>query len=173
VKPLKISREGSLLKRALVKFSVFVVSLKIYWFILTFFFPFSLLHIARAEPFLGYLHSLAWSKPFLVCDFVELYRNLVDDYVVDYARSLKPRDFVLKTEIFSSNRKGKREYLNDSKTRDFMKGLSEYFLTEVKIPRYRIGRKQELETLINEEAMLFAKYLRDERRDWNPRIVNL
>ncbi len=128
---------------------------------------------ARLEPFLGYLHSLAWSKPSLVCDFQELYRYLMDDYVIQYARGLKAKDFVLKTEEFSSRRKGKRQYLNDSKTRDFMKGLDEYFLTEVKIPRYRMGKKQELETLINEEAMLFAKYLRDERKEWNPRIVNL
>ena len=30
--------------------------------------------------------------------------------------------------------------------------------------------KQEIETLINEEAMLLGMYLRDERRDWIPRI---
>jgi hypothetical protein len=54
-----------------------------------------------------------------------------------------------------------------------MKSLNDYFLTEVKIPRYRMGKRQELETLINEEAMLFVKYLRNEREAWNPRIVNL
>jgi CRISPR-associated protein Cas1 len=128
---------------------------------------------ARLEPFMGYLHSLAWSKPSLVCDFQELYRYLMDDYVIQYARGLKARDFVLKTEDFSSKKKGKREYLNDFKTRDFMKSLDKYLLTEVEIPRYRMGKKQELETLINEEAMLFAKYLRGERKEWNPRIVNL
>lgn len=128
---------------------------------------------ARLEPFLGYLHSPAWSKPSLVCDFQELYRYLMDDYVIQYARSLKARDFILKTENFSSKRKGKRQYLNDFRTRDFMKSLNKYFLSEVKIPRYRMGKKQELETLINEEAMLFAKYLRDERKEWNLRIVNL
>jgi CRISPR-associated protein Cas1 len=128
---------------------------------------------ARLEPFLGYLHSPAWGKPSLVCDFVELYRFLIDDFVIEYSRSLKPKDFILKAENFSSNRKGKREYLNDFKTRDFMKKLNEYFLTEVKIPRYRIGKKQELETLIGEEAFLLAKYLRDEKPTWNPRIVTL
>lgn len=55
----------------------------------------------------------------------------------------------------------------------FMKSLDEYFLKEVKIPRYRMGERQELETLINEEAMLFAKYLRNERQTWIPRIVSL
>jgi len=32
-------------------------------------------------------------------------------------------------------------------------------------------KKQELETLINEEAMLIAKYLRNERKRWIPRIA--
>jgi CRISPR-associated protein Cas1 len=128
---------------------------------------------ARLEPFLGYLHAPAWGKPSLVCDFVELYRYLIDDFVIEYSRSLKPKDFTLKSEDYSSNRKGKREYLNDHQTRDFTKKLNECFLTEVKIPRYRMGKKQELETLISEEAMLFAKYLRNERQTWVPRIAGL
>ena len=33
------------------------------------------------------------------------------------------------------------------------------------------GKKQTVETLINEEALLFAKYLRNERETWIPRIV--
>jgi hypothetical protein len=36
-----------------------------------------------------------------------------------------------------------------------------------------MGKKKELETLINEEAMLFAKFLRDERETWVPRIPSL
>jgi hypothetical protein len=32
-------------------------------------------------------------------------------------------------------------------------------------------KEQEIETLINEEALLFAKYLRGERPSWNPRIA--
>jgi hypothetical protein len=30
--------------------------------------------------------------------------------------------------------------------------------------------RQELETLINEEALLLAKFLRNEIKEWNPRI---
>jgi hypothetical protein len=43
----------------------------------------------------------------------------------------------------------------------------------VQIPRVRMGEQQEIETLINEEALLFAKYLRDEKPIWHPRIVEL
>jgi len=51
--------------------------------------------------------------------------------------------------------------------------LNRYFETEVNIPRIRKGERQEIETLIDEEAFLFAKYLRGERPSWNPRIVEL
>jgi hypothetical protein len=33
------------------------------------------------------------------------------------------------------------------------------------------GKKQEIETLIGEEALLFAKYLRNETPYWSSRVV--
>ena len=126
---------------------------------------------AKLEPYLGFLHSLEYSKPSLVCDFQELYCYLIDDFVIGYCRKLRKRDFRLKTENFSSKRKGEREYLNDLKTRDLIKKLNLYFKTKVEIPRIKHGQKQEIETVINEEALLFAKYLRNERKTWTPRIA--
>jgi hypothetical protein len=41
------------------------------------------------------------------------------------------------------------------------------------IPRIRMGEKQEIETLISEEALLLAMYLRDEKPEWKPRIAKL
>jgi hypothetical protein len=40
----------------------------------------------------------------------------------------------------------------------------------VEVKRLRNGEHQTLETLINEEALLFAKYLRGEAKSWVPRI---
>ena len=37
----------------------------------------------------------------------------------------------------------------------------------------KVGKRQTFETLINEEALLFAKYLREEMPAWNPRIAEL
>lgn len=51
-----------------------------------------------------------------------------------------------------------------------MKELNEYFESKVDIPLMRHGKRQRIETLINEEALLLAKYLRDERQTWNLRI---
>jgi hypothetical protein len=54
-----------------------------------------------------------------------------------------------------------------------MAGLNEYFKMKVQIPRIRMGKSQEIETLINEEALLFAMYLRNEKQAWIPRILFL
>ncbi len=106
-----------------------------------------------------------------MCDFEELYRYLIDDFIIQYALSLKEKDFALKEEAFSSNRKGKRHYLNGAKNGEFLKRLNLYFRSKVEVPRAQVGRRQELESLIGEEAFLFAKYLRNEIQDWSPRIV--
>jgi len=124
---------------------------------------------AKLEPYLGFLHSVQFGKPSLVCDFQELYRYLIDDFIIQHCRNLKDKDFTMKWENFSSKRKGKRQYLNNAQTRSLMKSLYKYFQRKVEIPRIRVGKRQELETLINEEALLFAKFLRGEREAWTPR----
>ena len=53
-----------------------------------------------------------------------------------------------------------------------MKELHCYFESKVDVPRRRVGKSQSIETLINEEALLLAKYLRDERKTWVPRMAS-
>ena len=115
------------------------------------------------------MHSEEYGKPSLVCDFQELYRYLIDDFVIRYCQRLAKRDFTFKTEKMSARKKGKREYLSDVETRDFTAKLNAFFEEYVEIPRMKIGERQTIETLISEEALLFAKYLRDEKKDWLPR----
>lgn len=128
---------------------------------------------SHLESYLGFLHSIQYNKPSLVCDFEELYRFLVDDFVVRYCKTLTKKDFCLKTEK-QSDKKGKREYLNDKLTGDFTSKLNDYFCTRVSVSRINIKSKgQELESLIFEETQLFAKFLRGERTHWEPRIASL
>jgi hypothetical protein len=68
---------------------------------------------------------------------------------------------------------GKRIHLCEYETNELADDLNGLFDRIIDIPRIRHGSKQTLDTLINEEAYLLAVYLRNERRDWNPRIVNL
>jgi CRISPR-associated protein Cas1 len=128
---------------------------------------------AKLEPFLGFLHSEQVGKPSLVCDLMELYRFLIDDFLIQYCKSLRKKDFARKHEYYSSDRQGEREYLSKDSTRDFMRNLNAFFETTLNIPRVKHGNRQSIETLINEEALLLANYLRDERQSWNPRIASL
>lgn len=128
---------------------------------------------AKLEPFLGFLHSEQFGKPSLVCDLMELYRYLVDDFVIQYCMGLKKKDFALKCEGYSSNRKGERQYLSKPLAKDMLNRLNCFFETTVRVPRIRHGNKQTLETLINEEALLLAKHLRNETQIWEPRIPSV
>jgi CRISPR/Cas system-associated endonuclease Cas1 len=118
----------------------------------------------------GFMHSLQWGTPSLVCDVQELYRHLIDDFVIGYCRDRVATDFILEPDNYSARRRGTRQYLNAAKTKTLVNELNRYLETKVEMPRIRRGKRQELETLINEEALLFAKYLRDERKTWAPRI---
>ena len=127
---------------------------------------------SHLEPYLGYLHSMQHGKPSLVCDFMEIYRYLMDDFIISFCKETKAKDFIFKTEQHS-DKKGKRQYLNNNLTKGFTKKLDLFFQSTVEIPRVKVGKKQEIETLINEEALLFAKYLRGEKTTWIPRIAEL
>lgn len=126
---------------------------------------------AHLEPYLGFVHTETHSKPSLVCDFMELYRSLIDNFVIQFSQTLTPKDFILKPEWFFVQKLGKRQVLNKEKTKQLTQKLNEYFETKIEIPRIRHGNKQTLETLINEEALLLAKYLRNKIPTWKPRIA--
>jgi hypothetical protein len=72
-------------------------------------------------------------------------------------QDLCKRDFAYKTKKYS-NKIGKRQYLKDDLANEFTNKLNDYFLSKVEIPRIRHGKRQEFETLISEEALLFAKF---------------
>jgi hypothetical protein len=46
-----------------------------------------------------------------------------------------------------------------------------FFESLVEVPRIRYGNRQTLETLINEEAYLLAKFLRNDSSVWHPRVA--
>jgi hypothetical protein len=55
---------------------------------------------------------------------------------------------------------GKRIQLCEFEADDLAEHLNDLFECEVQTPRIRHGSKQTLDTLICEEALLFARYLR-------------
>ena len=65
------------------------------------------------------------------------------------------------------------ECSNASKTKDFLYQLNAFFESFIAIPWIKAGERQTIEMLINEEALLLAKYLINEVETWNPRTENL
>jgi CRISPR-associated protein Cas1 len=128
---------------------------------------------AKLEPYLGFLHSEQFGKPSLLCDIMELYRCNVDEFLLQYSKKLKPKDFIIKYERFTPNKISQREYLKDDKLLELKDAFYSFMESKVDIPRFKVGKIQTLETLISEEALLLAKYLRGEHKEWTPRIVTL
>jgi hypothetical protein len=64
-------------------------------------------------------------------------------------------------------------YLNGILAKDTMNRLNAFFESTVEVPRIEYRNKQTIETLINEEALLLAMFLRNERQLWKPRIPEL
>jgi CRISPR/Cas system-associated endonuclease Cas1 len=126
----------------------------------------------EARAFLGFVHSIQYGKPSLVCDFQELYRHLIDYLLIRHCQNLKSKDFTVKIEDLTRDKKGKRVYLNDIQTKDLTKELNGFFESYVEIPRIKVGRRQAVETLINEGALLFARFLRNGQETWIPRITS-
>jgi hypothetical protein len=65
---------------------------------------------------------------------------------------------------------GKKVHLCEFETNELADALGLLFERMVEISRIKVGNRQTLDTLINEEALLFAKYLRNEKKAWIPRL---
>ena len=59
----------------------------------------------------------------------------MDDFLIEYCRSLKPKDFIAKAENIGRKKKEKREYLNIQQTTNLVIKLDDKFETVVEIPR--------------------------------------
>jgi len=66
---------------------------------------------------------------------MELYRYLIDDFLIEYWRKLGSKDFIVKTKGLARTKKGKREYLNNRQTRDLMVKLGNFFESTVEASR--------------------------------------
>ena len=50
---------------------------------------------AKLEPYLGFYHTIKFGQPSLVCDFMDLYRYLIDHFLITYCRKLEVNDLSL------------------------------------------------------------------------------
>lgn len=128
---------------------------------------------AKLEPYLGFLHSLQYSKPSLILDVQELYRHFIEDFIIQYIQNIEPKDFIMKEKPVSSKRIAKRQFLTKARSTELLKGLNKQFEKTTEIPRIKHGKKQTIDTLINEEVLLLASFIRKDLNEWVPRPLYL
>jgi CRISPR/Cas system-associated endonuclease Cas1 len=122
---------------------------------------------------LGFLHSKQLGKLSLVCDLQELYRYLIDYYLIERCHTLRKKGFVLVTDFMMHLKMGKKIHLCEFEADSLAEGLNSLFDRMVDLARIKHGNRQTIDTLISDEALLLAKYLRKERKNWDPRLVSL
>jgi len=93
--------------------------------------------------------------------------------LVERCHKFHKKDFVLVTDFMMHLKMGKRIHLCEYETNELAEGLNGLFERVIDVPRIRHGSKQTLDTLINEEAYLLAKFLRNEKEMWIPRLVSI
>jgi CRISPR/Cas system-associated endonuclease Cas1 len=126
---------------------------------------------------LGYLHSRQFGKTSLMCDLQELYRYLIDDCLIRLGKTLRKGDF-RRVYFGYRNKRNKypRLFLKKEKHRELERCLHDCFEFKTMIPRVKgkgHSKHQTIETLVNEEAMLLARFLRNEKKVWKSRIPSL
>ena len=99
-----------------------------------------------------------------MCDFQELYRYLIDDFLIERRKKFHKNDFVLVTDFMMRFKMGKRIHLCEYETDSLAEGINSLFENEVEIPRIKHGNKQTLDTLISEEALLLEVFARRKER---------
>lgn len=129
---------------------------------------------AKLEPYLGFLHSMQYGRPSLVCDFEELYRYLIDELLIKRRLKLHKNDFMEKADTPIRLRAyTRRIVLREYEKNELVDDIFSFFDQIIEIPRIKIGFKSTINTVINEEALMFAKFLRGETKEWKPRTAIL
>ena len=95
---------------------------------------------------------------------------MTTDFLIEECQKLRKKDSVLVTGFVMHLKMGKTIHLKEYETDSLAEDLNMFFDRMVNIERMKIGSRQTIDTLISEEALLFAKYLRHEKESWIPRL---
>jgi CRISPR-associated protein Cas1 len=128
---------------------------------------------AKLEPYCGFLHAIRSDSAGLVNDFMEPYRYIIDDFLIERCKKYHKKDFVYVTDFMMNLRMGKKIHLCEYETDSLAEGLNELFNRKVDVERIKYGFKQTIDTLLCEEATLLSMFLNDKKQQWTPRLVSL
>jgi len=120
---------------------------------------------AHLDPYLGFLHSLEFGKPSLVCDMQELFRIVVEHFLLGYVTTLDPKD--------SFEKRGKRFFLTTKEEARLIREINRLLSSQIKHTRITttFGKKCQIRTAIKEESVKLGQYIRGEKSTYTPLIV--
>ena len=115
---------------------------------------------APLDPYMGYLHSIQFAKPSLVCDIQEVFRGLIDEFLIEYGQKLNENDF---------EREGERMFLKRKESYKMIKAINKLFDSRIKHQRInKYGKHSKIRTAIREEPIKLGQYLRWEKESYEP-----
>lgn len=114
---------------------------------------------AHLDPYLGYLHSIQFAKPSLVCDVQEIFRILIEEFLVTYHQKLEPESF---------EQKGKRSFLKPKQKLKLILQINHLFKKRIPYKRRNYSKKTTIRTIIKEEPIKLAQYLRGNKSFYEP-----
>jgi len=112
---------------------------------------------AKLDPYLGFLHSVQHGKPSLVLDLIEPFRAYTIHFLIQYTKTLKPKDF---QKVYIPNQYP-RYFLKHETTWQLIESLNKH-LFEAYIPIQRNrkhGFRMQFETFLDEYASTTATYI--------------
>ncbi len=114
---------------------------------------------AHLDPYFGYIHRVAPYQLSLVYDIQDLFRGVIDEFLIDYAQKLNPSNFEIK---------GDRMFLKEKQSYLMIKELDKVFEKRIKHKMMSFGEHPKIRTAIREEPLRLAQYLRGEKEEYKP-----
>ena len=113
------------------------------------------------DPYLGFLHSYFRFKPSIVYDLSEPFRVVAEDFVLSYHELLSQSSF---------EKVGKRVYLKRDEEIEFMKAMNKRLSKRTSYERYGKPVKARIKTIIKEEPIKLAQYIRNKHQKYQPHV---
>jgi len=120
---------------------------------------------AHLDPYLGYLHSIEFGKPSLICDLQEIFRTLTEKFLI------KNKEKYLNIDNFYAKNE-KRIFLKPRISKEFIANFNEYLEKKIPFKRRKFREKCTIKTIISQEAIKLAMYLREQKQNYTPFIFN-
>jgi CRISPR-associated protein Cas1 len=114
------------------------------------------------DPYLGFLHSYFRFKQSLVYDLIEPFRVVAEKFVLTYHTSLSKNSF---------EKVGKRVFLTKEEEVRFITAMNKTLKKRAPYQRYGKPVKARIKTIIKEEPIKLAQYIRNKHQKYQPHIM--